>query len=178
MKIGPSSVWRSFMKWLLFFFSVIKPFFSSEHSSINPVTEIKDMIRANAVKVLALFAATSALATMFAGGLVLVVVDIGAQYDQNGFVYFSSMIIMGLALSLVSLIIGAVILRSFQDTDREKPREKLTADTVGTVHPLQDAVALLIMDFVKERELNRAARETGPVERADIPRRSEEEIRH
>lgn len=172
------------MKWLLLIFSVIKPFFSSEHPTINPVEEIKDMIRSNAVAVITLFAAASALATMFAGGLLLVAVDIGAQFDQNGFVYFSSMIIMGLALSLVSLIIGAVIVRSFQEPKREKQRETLTKENVGVVHPLQDALALLVMDFVKEREFNRAA-ETAQAtaqttERATTPRNfeTEEEIRH
>nr|BDT29318.1 hypothetical protein BHI3_27840 [Bacteriovorax sp. HI3] len=167
------------MKWLLLIFSVIKPFFSSEHPTINPVEEIKDLIRSNAVAVITLFAAASALATMFAGGLLLVAVDIGAQYDQNGFVYFSSMIIMGLALSLVSLIIGAVIVRNFQEPGREKKRETLTKENVGVVHPLQDALALLIMDFVKEREFNRATESANASERATVSRTEEaEETRH
>ncbi|AUN99149.1 hypothetical protein C0V70_13765 [Bacteriovorax stolpii] len=166
------------MKWLLLFFSVIKPFFSSEHPTINPVEEIKDLIRSNAVAVITLFAAASALATMFAGGLLLVAVDIGAQYDQNGFVYFSSMIIMGLALSLVSLIIGAVVVRSFQEPAREKKRETLTKETVGVVHPLQDALALLIMDFVKEREFNRTQDELHASERSRAQETATEDLRH
>lgn len=164
------------MKWLLLIFSVIKPFFSTEHEHINPVNEIKDMIRSNAMMVVTLFASASALATLFAGGLILVAVDVGAQYDQNGFVYFSSMIIMGLALSLVSLIAGAIIVRSFQQTTRERKRETLTKENVGTAHPLQDALALLIMDFVKERELDREFRAQAPVERPTPT--SEEEYRH
>ncbi len=168
------------MKWLLFFFSVIKPFFSSEHPTINPVAEIKELIRSNAVAVITLFAAASTLATMFAGGLLLVAVDIGAQLDQNGFVYFSSMIIMGLSLSLVSLIIGAIVVKSFQEPRREKKRETLTKENVGVVHPLQDALALLIMDFVKERELSREREREAihDAQRAPVSRTNEEEFRH
>lgn len=143
------------MKWLLLIFSVIRPFFSSEQQNLNPVAEIKEMIRANAMKVLMLFATATTLAILFSAGLILVAVDMGAQYDQNGYLYFSSMIIMGLILSAISLVSGAIIVRSFQDESRkQKVAPPLTA--VGTSHPLQDALALLIADFVKEREQKRA----------------------
>lgn len=143
------------MKWLLLIFSVIRPFFSSEQQNLNPVAEIKEMIRANAMKVLMLFATATTLAILFSAGLILVAVDMGAQYDQNGYLYFSSMIIMGLILSAISLVSGAIIVRSFQyESRKQKVAPPLTA--VGTSHPLQDALALLIADFVKEREQKRA----------------------
>lgn len=173
------------MKWLILLFSFIKPFFSSEHQSTNPVAEIKEMIRENAVKIVVLFAATMALATLFAGGLLLTAVDIGAQYDQNGFVYFSSMIIMGLSLSVISLVAGALIIRNFQDANTEKKRETLTPNSVGVVHPLQDALALLVMDFIKEREHNREktsysdrVKSSPPNESEREPYSSTEEMRH
>jgi hypothetical protein len=152
------------MKWLILIFSIIKPFLSSGDSSssmMNPIAELKDMIKDNAVKVMLIFTAASSLATLFAAGIVIIAVDVGAQYDQNAYVYFSSMITMGLILILLPIIIGAIGIRIFQSDDRkEKEREVLTS--VGTSHPLQDALALLIHDFVKEREMRRSEPETRP----------------
>lgn len=146
------------MKWLILLFSVVKPFLSGGNSSVsmmNPIAELKDMIKANAVKVIVLFSTASALATIFAAGIVIIAVDIGAQYDQNAYVYFSSMIMMGLVLTVLPLIAGAIGIKIFQDEDKKvKQREILVS--VGTSHPLQDALALLIHDFVKEREIKRS----------------------
>ncbi|MEA9355731.1 hypothetical protein SHI21_05950 [Bacteriovorax sp. PP10] len=155
------------MKWLLLIFSIFKPFFgsSSEHQMVNPIAEFKEMIKENAMKVVGVFAAASALATLFAAGLVIIAVDVGAQYDQNAYVYFSSMIMMGITLSVLSLIIafGAAKIISNENT-KPAPREVL--QSVGTSHPLQDALALLIHDFVKEREMKRAQAEEYAAERS------------
>ena len=55
------------MNWLLLIFSVIKPFFSSTNDNKmgNPIAEFKEMIKENAMKVVGLFAAASALASIF-----------------------------------------------------------------------------------------------------------------
>jgi hypothetical protein len=155
------------MKWLLLIFSIFKPFFgsSNEHQMHNPIAEFKEMIKENAMKVVGVFAAASALATLFAAGIIIIAVDVGAQYDQNAYVYFSSMIMMGITLSVLSLIIafGAVKAVSNEDT-KPAPREVL--QSVGTSHPLQDALALLIHDFVKEREMKRAQAEEHAAERS------------
>lgn len=148
------------MKWLFLIFSIFKPFFGSsgENQMGNPILEFKEMIKENSMKVVGIFAAASALATLFAAGIVIIIVDVGAQYDQNAYVYFSSMIMMGLSLSLLSLIIalGAAKTISYENT---KPEKREVLQSVGTSHPLQDALALLIHDFVKEREMKRAQEE-------------------
>lgn len=148
------------MKWLLLIFSLVKPFFgtSSEHQMVNPIAEFKEMIKENAMKVVGVFAAASALATMFAAGIVIIAVDIGAQYDQNAYVYFSSMIMMGITLSVLSLIIAFGGAKAFSNETTKVPKREVL-QSVGTSHPLQDALALLIHDFVKERELKRAQEE-------------------
>ena len=155
------------MKWLLLIFSIVKPFFGSSHENqmANPIAEFKEMIKENAMKVVGVFAAASALATLFAAGIIIIAVDVGAQYDQNAYVYFSSMIMMGITLSLLSLIIalGAAKAVSNEDT---KPKKREVLESVGTSHPLQDALALLIHDFVKEREMKRAHEEEYATARA------------
>lgn len=165
------------MKWLLIFFSIIKPFFSQENQSINPATEIKDFIRANAMKVVMLFTAAISLGILFSSGLVLIAVDMGAQYDQNGYIYFSSMIIMGLILSALSLVSGAIVVKSFQDTTQSRRHKNPPLTAVGTSHPLQDALALLIIDFVKERELKRAS-DMNPMTNNQEHNQTAEDMRH
>lgn len=148
------------MKWLLLIFTLVKPFFGSSHDNqmANPIAEFKEMIKENALKVVGVFAAASALATLFAAGIVIIAVDVGAQYDQNAYVYFSSMIMMGITLSLISLIIAFGAAKAISDEDT-RPKKREVLETVGTSHPLQDALALLIHDFVKEREMKRAKEE-------------------
>lgn len=164
MQIGPyffPFVWRSLMKWLILLFSVVKPFLStgSDKPTFNPMAELREMIRENAAQVVILFAGASALATIFAAGIVIIAVDIGAQYDQNAYIYFSTMIIMGSILMLLPLIIGTIGYQAFtkeESSKKKKAKERETLVSVGTSHPLQDALALLIHDFVKEREMKRA----------------------
>jgi len=166
------------MKWLLLIFSLVRPFFgsSSEHQMTHPIAEFKEMIKENAMKVVAVFAAASALATLFAAGIIIIAVDIGAQYDQNAYIYFSSMIMMGLTLSLLSLIIAGVTAKVISNEDTKTPKREVL-QSVGTSHPLQDALALLIHDFVKEREMKRAqeeelvaAKKNSSAPRAEDPR--------
>lgn len=149
------------MKWLILLFTFIKPFFSTSgesQSSFNPINDLKEMIKENAVKVMLLFMAGSILSTIFAAGIVIIAVDIGAQYDQNAYIYFSSMITMGLILVLLPVIIGVVGVKAFKDDDvkTRKTKEREELKTIGTSHPLQDALALLVHDFVKEREMKRS----------------------
>lgn len=180
MQIGPSTL-EVLMKWLFLLFSVVRPFLSSggSHEMPNPVKEIREMIKANAMKVVALFATASALATIFAAGIVIIAVDVGAQYDQNAYVYFSSMIMMGLVLSLVSLVIGAIIMKVVQKENESFEREKREAVShTNASHPLQDAIALLIQDFVKEREFKREEQAHTSTERAQPPSEQESQRHH
>lgn len=161
------------MKWLILIFSIIRPFFGSseEHAITNPITDIKEMIKENTIKVVALFGVTSILATLFASGLVIIVVDVGAQYDQNAYVYFSSMIAMGLALSFLSLVIALIGAKAIS-VESSKVEKREVLQSIGTSHPLQDALALLVHDFVKEREMKRAQEEEILASRGTRPQGS------
>ena len=169
------------MKWLILLFSIVKPFLSSgnsESAMLNPIKELKEMIRENAAKVVLLFSAASALATIFAAGIVIIAVDVGAQYDQTSYIYFSTMIIMGLILVFIPVIIGAASYIVFTNEERQgKIKEREVLVSVGTSHPLQDALALLIHDFVKEREAKRAE-ESQASRTSNHPERTETSTHH
>lgn len=150
------------MKWLILFFSIVRPFFGSsgEPNRSNPLADFKEMIKENAIKLVALFAVTSTLATLFASGIVIMAVDVGAQYDQNAYVYFSSMIAVGITLSFLSLIIALVGAKAISnESSKDKMQKREVLESIGTSHPLQDALALLVHDFIKEREIKRKQEE-------------------
>ncbi|MBC7428571.1 MAG: hypothetical protein H7336_08175 [Bacteriovorax sp.] len=158
------------MKWLIILFSIFKPFFSGgTHEMPNPVAELKEMVRVNAVKVLLSFSIFSAMATIFAAGIILIAVDISAQYDAAQYVQFSATIITGIILILLPVIIGAIMVKRYDQSTEIKKRE--VQSNVGGVHPLQDALALLVHDFVKEREMKRSQNDTNP--RGPAPRSTE-----
>lgn len=143
---------------------------------INPIAELKEFIKDNAMKVVGVFTAASALATIFAAGIIIIAVDMGAQYDQNAYIYFSSMMMMGLALSLFSLITIAVIFKIISNSNAG-PVKREAPQAVGQPHPLQDAIALLIHDFIKEREMKRAQADDSTGSRAHKTN-DEEHYRH
>ncbi len=147
------------MKWFFILFSIFKPFFSvgGSHEMQSPIEDLKDLIKKNAVKVMLAFGLMSAMASVFAAGLIIVAVDISAQYDQNAVVVFSTMILSGIILMLIPIITGVVLVKKYDNNDDveiKKPSQQ-----IGTIHPLQDALALLVHDFVKEREIKRAHEE-------------------
>jgi hypothetical protein len=149
------------MKWLLIFYSIFKPFISANgsHGMPNPIAELKEMIRVNAAKILLSLAVVFSLAAIFTAGIVMIAVDAGGQYDQNGYVYFSMMIAIGAALVIIPLIIGAFAMNKYDQKTITIKHEDISS--VGVSHPLQDALALLVHDFVKEREFKRTSEEAN-----------------
>ena len=153
------------MKWLFILFSIFKPFLSSggSHEMPNPIEDFKDLVKKNAVKVMLTFGAVSAMATVFAAGLLMIAVDIGAQFDDAGFVRFSAVISLGITMMLLPVLVGAILVKKYDsDNEEDEIKKRPALQHVGTVHPLQDALALLIHDFVKEREMKRAHEEAAP----------------
>ena len=149
------------MKWLFILFSIFKPFLSNgTHEMPNPVEELKEMLRVNAVKVLLAFAVFSAMATIFAAGIVMIAVDLSFQYKSMQYVQFSPTTLAGLVLILLPIIIAAIMVKKYDQTTEIK--KQIPHASIGTVHPLQDALALLVHDFVKEREMKRSQEDRNP----------------
>lgn len=143
------------MKWLFIFGSLLKPLLFEGNSSISPMEDIKAMIRENATKLVFLMATVISLAIVLAAGIIIVALELGMQIDQNGSVMLSSVLIAGLVLIGISVCAWAVVLSTVKSERIHLKNPPLK--NIGTAHPLQDAVALLIADYVKAREDKRAA---------------------
>jgi hypothetical protein len=149
------------MKWLLLIFSLFKPLFSPLYppESLNPIDEIKDLIRKNAAKVAMLLFSSIALSILFTSGIMMIAMNMSAQYDLNSSIYFNTMIGTGIGLASLSFLIATLSIRSFHNSfgkKMEDVKKDQALSGIGMTHPLQDALALLIADFIKERELKRS----------------------
>lgn len=142
------------MKWFFILGSMIRNLLSSDQPTINPIEELKMAIAQNAIKLVALMIAIVAVGSMFTAGLTIIALDIGAQYDQTGTVFFSSILVAGIILSSISLLVVAIVVNVVNSKSSQVPKH-IPLKNIGSAHPVQDAVALLIADFVKEREYKR-----------------------
>lgn len=145
------------MKWLMILFTLFsRHFFSSngEEGHINPVTELKDYIRENAVKVLMAFVLATTMSSLFVAGLVISVVHVSMLYDQNQPILLTATLTSGIAMSITSLLVMAIVYKSMTS----ETKKRVVKTQVSTPHPtaLQESLLILVNDFVKEREFNRS----------------------
>lgn len=150
-----------YMKWLLLIASLVKPMFLTPNGPVsNPIEEFKDLITQNAMKAVIVFAAVTSLAIIFAAGIIIMALDIGAQLDQTGTLFLSSILSAGIVLCAISLLIVAIVVNAVRSKSlSHEPKQQIRLQGIGTQHPIQDAIALLIADFVKEREFKRSMKE-------------------
>ena len=166
------------MKWLLLLGSFfLKPLMSSQQNSptLNPIEDLKDLIKEKAAIVAVMFAAGISLSILFASGLIMAAMNASAQYDLNSVVYFNTMIGTGLGISLVTFLIGVFAIKGFQADDKKEKKKAETLSEIRISHPLQDAIALLIADIIKEREFKRSQYSGHLYEQDEAVRRAHEE---
>ena len=142
------------MKWLLILGSFLRPIFFDNNSITNPMDDLKSMIRENATKLIFLLATVISLAIVLAAGIVIVALELGMQIDKTGTIALSSVLIAGFILISISVCVWAIVLSTVK-SDRTSHRNP-PLKAIGSAHPLQDALALLVVDFVKAREEKRA----------------------
>jgi hypothetical protein len=141
------------MKWILLIIPLImKQFahFSGEGS--HPLKELKELIRANSFKIF--FGITGAyfLATLFASGLILLILNLTIQYDSGLNPSLTAVAAGGLGMMLAALIILAIVF--YYASSSKMPQKPAISQSFG--HPLEEALVILINDFVEERAHKRA----------------------
>ena len=140
------------MKWFFMLGSLLRPLLFDNSSIANPMDDLKSMIKENATKLVFLLATVISLAIVLAAGIIIVALDLGMQFDQNGAITLSAILVAGFILIGISVCAWAIVLNTVK---AERAHRNPPLKTVGSAHPLQDALALLVVDFVKAREENR-----------------------
>lgn len=112
-------------------------------------------------KAITLILGAAACVLILCGGLFMSLVDLTTQYDREGLIRFTASFGTGLSLVVLSLGVFVWIFKFAWPgaRDRREVREEAPAHT-HRGGPLEQALATLVMDFVKERELRREERES------------------
>lgn len=153
------------MKWLSLFFSfflgklnVARP--PSLKHTINILFE-EAAYRSRKPALYALAGLTSVI--LLSGGFFMGLIDITTQYDRDGVVRATASSITGFSLVALSIIgFTWVFTRAWPGVKAVKEKEEKAAreHTSG----LEQALTLLVMDFIKEREFKREERRhQGPI---------------
>ena len=141
------------MKWLSMIATFLVQIFADHRGEmIDPAKEMKEFIVKNAKKVLLSLTVAFALSSIFVSGLVLTITSLSFQYDQTMSFTLTTVVASGLGLMLVSLL-GIGLL--FYPTKAEDDQPVMEKVPTPPARALEEAVILLIHDFVKEREANR-----------------------
>lgn len=123
----------------------------------------EDMVLKGRKPIILVLAGVSAV-IFFCGGLFISVLEGTTQYDRVGYVTLTSTLGAGIAMFLIAAL-GFVYVFAFAWPGASKrDRERDQARAQHEVSSLEHALATLVMDFVKERELRRGreTQGTGP----------------
>jgi hypothetical protein len=149
------------MRWLTILFSVLfKQIFHPNDSTSNPVKEMKDFLLKNYKRVILSMSVANILSMMFVAGLAISVITFSIQYDRTGILFISALGAGGLGIMLVSML-GFILFFSNNSEETFEPRRIINTPP-SSKNNLEDALAMLINDYVKEKEIKREERKPTP----------------
>lgn len=152
------------MKWLTVFMSFLFGRLNAKAPSLRETAiEVFDEVSRKSRRVVSLSMTAFGSIILFCGGFFIALLDTTAQYDRSGEIFLTATLAAGLALLAVSVIIFSyVFLRAWPGAHPEKTMRFQSKETPNYRPPssLENALAALVMDFVKERESRRNMRET------------------
>jgi len=161
------------MKWLLVALSMlIKRFVHAEGTTINPIEEVKNLIKDNALKIFFAIAAAVAVGTLLASGVMLTVISLSAQIDSGVKPRLTAILVSGICIILGCLILFAIGIHKSNANNRMREKE-IKAEHAAS---MQEALMILINDFIKERESKRTHNATYGNSRSEQNNESSEEM--
>lgn len=95
------------------------------------------------------------LVLILCGGIFMSAVDLAQQYDREGVVRFTASTGTGLTMVLITLILFAWVFLAAWPGTRAHTADHTPEAGAKTPSSLEQALATLVLDFVKERELKR-----------------------
>lgn len=106
------------------------------------------------------------------GGFFMGLIDITTQYDRDGVVRATASSIAGFALAAIAIGTFTWIFKSAWPGVKAAEKSKdATQEVKPPVHGLEQALTLLVLDFIKEREFKREEhRQTHSPERPPEPK--------
>lgn len=123
--------------------------------------EIFEEVTFRSRRLVSLLLAGLASVILLCGGLFISILDATTQYDRSGVIAWTATFSSGIVLLLIAAATFSVVfLRAWPHTRRLRQKEQQVAP--ATSSSLENALAALVMDYVKERELKREQRGPSP----------------
>lgn len=153
------------MKWLSLLFPLLL-------KQLNPAIEtlsqsslqLREEMSLKSRKIALIILAGIATTILFAGGLLLSLMEAARQLDNSNALQVNAVIATGFSLCVASLLAAVLAFRSWpgvrarkQRLKQERAQLRAQREQLGQAVSLDQAVAMLILDFVKEREQKRTA---------------------
>lgn len=140
------------MKW--FFLALtfaFKQFSKSGGEVKNPIEEMKNFMKENALKFLLALTAASVVGSIFVAGLILTVLNLTSQYDLGLMPRVTAIAAGGIGMMVFSIIVFAIA--SYYSVPHDRSSKKMKKQQSAST--LESALVLLVNDFVQEREFKR-----------------------
>lgn len=113
--------------------------------TVSPMSGLAEFFKQELRQVAFLLISSLIAASLLIAGLLIALLEMSAQYDQQGWVALNARLWTGLIL--LSLSSASLIIALSPRIWRKHPESASAA--------LQEALALLLMEFVREREVSR-----------------------
>jgi len=147
------------MKWLSLVFSFLLGKFNTPHrpSLKESAFEIIEEATFKSRKPLALLLGALSCVLLLCGGFFMGLIDLTQQYDREGVVRFTSSFGSGLGLVLVGIaVFSYIFVYAWPGARKHSVEQQLKEQAAQSANStLEQALATLVLDFVKEREQKR-----------------------
>lgn len=141
------------MRWLQLILSFIVKSVTTGGEKPHPMEEFKDFMKENALKLFVGMVLLVTIGTMLTAGLYMLVASLAAQSDLGLPLRMTAMAWGGLLLALVPvLILSFAWYKSSPNELKHSKKKKNLPEEPAT---LEQALALLVTDFVEERHMKR-----------------------
>lgn len=149
------------MQWLAMFVSFIVGRLNAKARGLRETAEeVFDEVSRKSRKVVSLTLTGLCAVILFCGGFFISLLDGTTQYDRTGGIAWTATLSAGIGLIAVAAITFAyVFLRAWPGARHTHQAHHRRLETPRQSSSLENALATLVMDFVRERETRRMARE-------------------
>lgn len=158
------------MKWLSLVLTYAMGKFGSLTSSPSPLIMIEQLL-AKGRYLLMMTTVSLISATLFCAGIILAVINATTQYDDYGSIYWSATLTTALVLAGLSLVSLGITFsvrnwegKDFLNTKSPKARPHRASS------PIEEALTMLVVDFVDERRARRESLRAQPESNPHYPR--------
>ncbi|MGZ3768048.1 MAG: hypothetical protein ACXVCP_05390 [Bdellovibrio sp.] len=162
------------MKWLMLMLTIMFRKFSRPPSLKESAMEIFEEVSHRSRKIISLTLTGIAAVIIFCGGFFISLINATTQYDNTGKLFLTATLSAGLVLIAFALITFAVIfLRAWPGVKERNAKEQLAAGS-----SLEQALSLLVLDFVKARQEKREATASHAGYKPEEPSGREKPMEH